>query len=170
MIVSPHGLSSGAGLFINGEAGSLCLRGRSPRGFFSPRRIPFALMVVWSLSCAPQASWRPTQSQPESFHEGKWPARATVVLVTGESLLVEKPVLSHDSLIWVWPHGSRRTGFSVDRRSDADSNERYAVPTSAVKAILVEQDPSLGAGHVIFILVWTTAAVVGVLLIRQGIP
>ena len=136
----------------------------------SAPRARLALMIVSLLSCAPKASWKPTQLQPESFHEGKWPARATVVLVTGESLLVEKPVLSRDSLIWVRPHGSRQTGVSVDRRSDGDSNERYAVPTSAIKAILIKQEPSLGAGRVIFVLVWTTAAVMGVLLLRHGIP
>ena len=126
-------------------------------------------MVAWSLSCAPPASWKPTQLQRESFQGGVSPARATLVLVTGESLLVEKPVVSHDSLICVWPHGSRRRGLSLDRPDDGDSTERHSVATSHVKAIVVEREPAPGAGGVIFVLGWTAAVVMGVLLIRQGI-
>jgi hypothetical protein len=122
-----------------------------------------ALMIASSLSCAPEANWTPTELQPERFQQGRSPSRATVVLLTGESLLVQKPVLSHDSLTWVWPYGSHR-------RSAIDSTERCVVPTSEIKAILVENEPPLGAGGVIFVLVWTAAGVMGVFLIRQGIP
>ena len=137
---------------------------------FSPIVVPVVLVIVSSLSCAPKARWQPTQMRPERFQEGKSPARATVVLVTGESLLVEKPVLSHDSLLWAWPHGSRRNSVPAHRRSDGDSTGRYAVPTSEINAILVEQEPALGAAGAIFVLVWTAAAVLGVFLLPRGIP
>ena len=140
------------------------------QGDFFPIIVPVVLVIVSSLSCAPKARWQPTQMRPERFQERKSPARATVVLVTGESLLVEKPVLSHDSLLGAWPHGSRRNSVPAHRRSDGDSTGRYAVPTSEISAILVDQEPAPGAGGVIFVLVWTAAAVMGVFLFPLGIP
>jgi hypothetical protein len=144
-------------------------RAGSPGLDFGAMRLGLAAIFV--IGCSPPATWRKVEVQPAKLGLRDSPACAEIILATGESLLVESPMISHDTLRWRWP-----TQMPVDTNRIADlvpgdSAGRYAIPLTQVKAVLVQYDGGLGAGGVVMAVVWTIAASVAVLFFAHpGTP